>query len=164
MRAQHRDLGLQTGDPVGVPSGPAFVDLGLSRESAGLVPYRLPDGGYGVDLQGRFMSATVARVGEDGDVEWMPGYPVDTNVGADDGEAHSLDTADNLMSTREALVVIGNLLLMIAVSVWAVAEGGMDQAVSTGLMVTIVSLGYGALAANAVSVAVLVSDTLMSRQ
>jgi hypothetical protein len=31
-------------------------------------------------------------------------------------------------------------------------------------MVTIVSLGYGALAANAVSVAVLVSDTLMSRQ
>ena len=63
-----------------------------------------------------------------------------------------------------AASLVGNLLLMIAVSVWAVAEGGMDQAVSTGLMVTIVSLGYGALAANAVSVAVLVSDTLMSRQ
>ena len=63
-----------------------------------------------------------------------------------------------------AASLVGNLLLMIAVSVWAVAEGGMDQAISAGLMVTIVSLGYGALAANVVSVAVLVSDTLMSRQ
>ena len=63
-----------------------------------------------------------------------------------------------------AASLVGNLLLMIAVSVWAVAEGGMDQAVSSALMVTIVSLGYGALAANVVSVAVLVSDTLMSRQ
>jgi hypothetical protein len=31
-------------------------------------------------------------------------------------------------------------------------------------MVTIVSLGYGALVANIVSVSVLVSDTLMSRR
>ena len=63
-----------------------------------------------------------------------------------------------------AASLVANLLLMIAVSVWAVSEGGMDQAVSPGLIVTIVSLGYGALAANVVSVAVLVSDTLMSRQ
>ena len=60
--------------------------------------------------------------------------------------------------------LVANLLLMIAVSVWAVSEGGMDQAVGTGLVVTVVSLGYGALAANVVSVVVLVSDTLMSRQ
>jgi len=64
-------------------------------------------------LTERFSNREICeKNGEDGDVEWMPGYPVDTNVGADDGEAHSLDTADNLMSTREALVVIGNLLLM----------------------------------------------------
>ena len=63
-----------------------------------------------------------------------------------------------------AASLVANLLLMIAVSVWAVAEGGMDEAVSPGLIVAIVSLGYGALAANVVSVAVLVSDTLMSRQ
>lgn len=63
-----------------------------------------------------------------------------------------------------AASLVANLLLMIAVSVWAVSEGGMDQAVSAELVVTIISLVYGALAANVVSVAVLVSDTLMSRR
>lgn len=63
-----------------------------------------------------------------------------------------------------AASLVANLLLMIAVSVWAVAEGGMDESVSPGLIVTIVSLGYGALAANIVSVAVLAFDTLLSRQ
>lgn len=60
--------------------------------------------------------------------------------------------------------LVANLLLMIAVSLWAIAEGGMDHAASPSLMVGIVSLGYGALAANVVSVAVLVFDTLMSRR
>ena len=60
--------------------------------------------------------------------------------------------------------LVANLLLMIAVSIWAIAEGGMEQVASTGLIVTVVSLGYGALAANVVSVTVLASDTLMSRQ
>ena len=63
-----------------------------------------------------------------------------------------------------AASLVANLLLMIAVSVWAVSEGGMEQNASPGLMVTIVSLAYGALAANIVSVAVLASDTLMSRR
>lgn len=63
-----------------------------------------------------------------------------------------------------AASLVANLLLMIAVSVWAVAEGGMDEINSPGLMVTIVSLAYGALAANIVSVTVLVSDMLMSRR
>ena len=63
-----------------------------------------------------------------------------------------------------AASLVANLLLMIAVSIWAIAEGGMEQIASTSLIVTIVSLGYGALASNVVSVAVLVSDTLMSRQ
>lgn len=63
-----------------------------------------------------------------------------------------------------AASLVANLLLMIAVSVWAVAEGGMDEVNSPGLMVTIVSLAYGALASNIVSVTVLMSDTLMSRR
>jgi hypothetical protein len=63
-----------------------------------------------------------------------------------------------------AASLAANLLLMIAVSVWAISEGGMDQTATPRLMVTIVSLGYGALAANIVSVSVLVSDTLMSRR
>ena len=63
-----------------------------------------------------------------------------------------------------AASLVANLLLMIAVSVWAVSKGGMEQSTSPALMVTIVSLGYGALASNIVSVSVLVSDTLMSRR
>jgi hypothetical protein len=63
-----------------------------------------------------------------------------------------------------AASLVANLLLMIAVSVWAIAEGGMEQAPSTKLVVAVISLAYGALAANVVSVAVLVSDTLMSRR
>lgn len=63
-----------------------------------------------------------------------------------------------------AASLVANLLLMIAVSVWAIAEGGMEQTASPELMVTIVSLGYGALASNIVSVSVLASDTLMSRR
>ena len=63
-----------------------------------------------------------------------------------------------------AASLVANLLLMIAVSVWAVSETGMEQTASPAMMVTVVSLAYGALAANIVSVAVLVSDTLMSRR
>ena len=63
-----------------------------------------------------------------------------------------------------AASLVANLLLMIAVSLWAVSEGGMVQTVSSGPMATVISLAYGALAANIVSVAVLVSDTLMSRR
>ena len=63
-----------------------------------------------------------------------------------------------------AASLVANLLLMIAVSVWAISEGGMEQTISPELMVSVVSLAYGALASNIVSVAVLVSDTLMSRR
>lgn len=63
-----------------------------------------------------------------------------------------------------AASLVANLLLMIAVSVWAISEGGMEQpATSPDIMVPVVSLTYGALAANIVSVSVLVFDTLMSR-
>ena len=63
-----------------------------------------------------------------------------------------------------AASLVANLLLMVAVSAWAVSETGMEQTASPAMMVTVVSLAYGALAANVVSVAVLVSDTLMSRR
>ena len=63
-----------------------------------------------------------------------------------------------------AASLVANLLLMIAVSVWAISEGGMERTASPALMVTVVSLAYGALASNIVSVLVLVSDTLMSRR
>lgn len=63
-----------------------------------------------------------------------------------------------------AASLVANLLLMIAVSAWAVSETGMEQTASPAMMVTVVSLAYGALASNVVSVAVLVSDTLMSRR
>lgn len=63
-----------------------------------------------------------------------------------------------------AASLVANLLLMIAVSLWAVSEGGMGASADPDLVVTVVSLAYGALAANAVSVTTLVSDTLMSRR
>lgn len=63
-----------------------------------------------------------------------------------------------------AASLVGNLLLMVAVSIWAISEGGMEQTASPGFMVTIVALGYGALAANIVSVSVLAADTLMARR
>lgn len=41
-----------------------------------------------------------------------------------------------------AASLVANLLLMVAVSVWAVSEGGMEQNVSPNMMVTVVSLAY----------------------
>ena len=62
-----------------------------------------------------------------------------------------------------AASLVANMLLMVAVSIWAISEGGMDHA-APEFMVTIVALAYGALAANFVSVLVLVADTLMARR
>ena len=63
----------------GQPAGKA-VDAGieqmLSRSSEGLVKEALPGGGYRVDLQGRFMNLSVARVGEDGCVHHHGGLAV----------------------------------------------------------------------------------------
>jgi hypothetical protein len=63
-----------------------------------------------------------------------------------------------------AASLVANMLLMIAVSIWAISEGGMDQNTTPEFMVVIVALAYGALAANCVSVFVLVADTLMARR
>ncbi len=60
--------------------------------------------------------------------------------------------------------LVSNLQLILAVTVWAVMEGGMDTAPSNDKMVTIISLATGAMVANGVSVLMLVSDTLMSRR
>ena len=60
--------------------------------------------------------------------------------------------------------LVTNLLLMIAITFWAIGEGGMDVSPSQDRMVTIISLAGGALVANIVSVLMLVTDTLMSRR
>jgi hypothetical protein len=54
----------------------------LSRSSEGLVHYRHPSGAVGVNTGGRFRTATVATIGEDGE-------PVVTCVSSADG-AHAL--------------------------------------------------------------------------
>jgi hypothetical protein len=41
----------------------------LSRSTEGLVTTRAPDGHVSVDLQGRFQSVSVARIGADGEIE-----------------------------------------------------------------------------------------------
>ncbi len=58
----------------------------FSTSSAGLVEVRLPDGTVKVNLEGRFMSATFATIGEDGTVR----------IG------HSLDTATAPREASEA--------------------------------------------------------------
>ena len=70
------------------------------------------------------------KSGDDGPVEWMPGYPIDTNVGAEE-EENSLEPVENLMSTREALIAIGNLALMV---IAAACVGGATYFVSRSLM------------------------------
>lgn len=60
--------------------------------------------------------------------------------------------------------LVANLLLMVAISVWAINEGAAEQAPGAELIITIVSLAYGALSANTVTVLIVVSDTLMSRR
>jgi len=60
--------------------------------------------------------------------------------------------------------LVANLQLIIAITVWAIGEGGMDVPPGPERMVNIISLAIGALAANIVSVMMLVTDTLMSRR
>lgn len=55
-----------TGDPIGMPAGGVDLDALLDRSSAGLVQYRLPNGGYGMDLNGRFSHALVIHRRPDG--------------------------------------------------------------------------------------------------
>lgn len=82
-------------------------------------------------LTERFSGREICDKNEyDGPVEWMPGYPVDTNVGADE-EENSLEPVENLMSTRDALIAIGTLALMI---VAATCVGGATYLGSRALM------------------------------
>lgn len=49
----------------------AELDAMLSKSTEGLTPVHHPDGRVSVRLDGRFMSASVARVGDDGAVETL---------------------------------------------------------------------------------------------
>lgn len=59
--------------------------------------------------------------GDDGPVVWMPGYPTDSNLGMGE-ERRGLEPVENLMSTRETLIAIGNLVLLV------LAAGGIGAA------------------------------------
>jgi hypothetical protein len=50
-------------------SADAEVENALNRSTAGLVEVQHPDGHVSVDLQGRFQSASVARINQDGQIE-----------------------------------------------------------------------------------------------
>ena len=60
--------------------------------------------------------------------------------------------------------LVADLLLIAARVVWIVAEDDTGALVQSGAIETIVSLAFGALVANVVSVVILTSDTLMSRR
>ncbi len=60
--------------------------------------------------------------------------------------------------------LVADFQLVFAASVWAIATHGTDAGLTPAVMASVVSLAYGALSANIVSVIMLVSDTLMSRR
>ena len=62
-----------TGTPIGMPAGSAAKSLALPllRSDEGLVPELRPDGSVRVHLDGRFRSASVARINADGVVETL---------------------------------------------------------------------------------------------
>jgi hypothetical protein len=63
-----------------------------------------------------------------------------------------------------AASLVADLLLISARVVWIIAESDTPIGPSPESMVSIVSLAGGALAANIISVVILIGDTLMSRR
>ena len=60
--------------------------------------------------------------------------------------------------------LVADLLLIAARVMWIIAEDETGALVESGAIESIVSLAFGALVANIVSVVILISDTLMSRR
>ena len=60
--------------------------------------------------------------------------------------------------------LVADLQLIAAASVWTIAVYGTEAGLTSGVMAAIVSLAYGAVLANVVSVVMAVSDTLMLRR
>ena len=60
--------------------------------------------------------------------------------------------------------LVADLQLIVAASFWSYSVYGSPSGLSPEAVVSIVSLAFGALCANLVSVIMLVSDTLMSRR
>jgi len=63
-----------------------------------------------------------------------------------------------------AASLVADLLLISARVVWIIAESDTPTGPNAESMVSIVSLAGGALAANIISVVILIGDTLMSRR
>ena len=66
----------------------------LSRSDEGLVEVRYPEGHYGVHLEGRFMSTSLARVGDDGQVETMCTHDADEAASFLGCDAHAKPEID----------------------------------------------------------------------
>ncbi len=73
-----------------------------------------------------------------------------------------LGDRSNVGALLLATALVADLLLIGARVVWIVADTEVGP--DADAMATIVSLGYGAVVANVVSVAMVVGDTLMSRR
>ena len=63
-----------------------------------------------------------------------------------------------------ATALVADLQLFSAAGVWTIAAHTTEDGVTTDVLATIVSLAYGALIANVVSVVIVVSETLMARR
>ena len=63
-----------------------------------------------------------------------------------------------------AASLVADLLLISARVIWIITESDTALGPSPESMVTIVTLAWGALAANVISVVMLIGDTLMSRR
>ncbi len=63
-----------------------------------------------------------------------------------------------------ATALVADLQLLAAAGVWTIAAHTTDVGVTTNVLSTIVSLAYGAVIANVVSVVIVVAETLMSRR
>jgi len=60
--------------------------------------------------------------------------------------------------------LVADLQLIASASIWTIAVYGTDTGLSVSVLVSIVSVAAGALVANAISVTMLVADTLMLRR
>lgn len=63
-----------------------------------------------------------------------------------------------------ATALVADLQLFAAAVVWAIAAHTTEAGVTVDVLASIVSLAYGALIANVVSVVIVVTETLMARR
>ncbi len=63
-----------------------------------------------------------------------------------------------------AAALVADLQLIVAASIWTIAEHGSESGITPDVIAVIVSVSRGALVANIISVIMVVADTLMLRR